>query len=1066
MFFDDDLIDAMRAAPNPDDDDDVGAGSHAHENSNDEEADENLVSEEETKTDDLEVEPETASMKGQDDKKASATPEVATSSAGQSRRRRRGSRGGASGSSQVGGNSVVNKRWRSGQIPAAPIFEGDIEADPYCLRHYKRRLTRWVMITKEYLPANEQALRAREQLRGEAELELEETPDSRYDDPDGINKLLADLEQSFGERELFRQGGVIREFESISRLQGESVTQFVRRFRLLERKLQDNRVPEYPQEARVIKLLDGLRLDDRATSALLLAAGNRYDMKLIQEAIRIQYPPGMSVTGIPKGQQQKRGKGGQKWNALQTAWEADEEDDYGWDWSWENDYNQFLTYDQFDEYEYDHEYDPDVNYNQDDVDYEYDGTGENHDHSTQSTADANSSENTATESSMFPTLLNAVNALTVTSKRLADITRARGFYNSKGSGGKHGGKSKGKSGSKSKGGGHGGKFGKGGGKNGKDKGSSTSGGGKSKGKFSGKGKPSQTPSKINLQHQQQRLQDATCLGCGSPDHWINDCPKMNRFSAQIATAAAGVVMDAEGNPQASSWMTSVGEKNFQLPAIVVDEVKNEFHHDQAKQDTLEDSPPTTGYEVIPSNPEVLIQYANQDACLMIADTGCQRQVAGRSWHNQRQQEISPLQPLRCPERCTFSFGPNEGVPSRERYVYPAGLGGVFVSLGISVVDSNAPALFSRPAFTKLGAIPNLVEGKMYYQALQTESKLYLSPCGHLAIRIDEWPSEFAWPPLVNEDEKSDDVWSPDAVVLEPVALQHPVTSARSPPHAISSSISGYSSMAAQLEADDEPCSRIRVLGPSSSVMFYASTAMKPSLRDRILRVCFPPQTATTMLMSTTVLTLQSKTGTDKYPNDPRSCRHPSGLRGYGAAGEKISICDMCGMRWLRGTGNDPGMIQCQPKASPSAKTPLFKKGSDMDKIIGARRASRLNANSSSGSSPPSWPPPASSMLNQEVDQSVRSSKAKSKAVPKFPGAPPIAPTAKPRLAGMSEQEIIEMQAELLSLQRQRAQNMDVEEENWDDWDEEDPQAWFHRSNDFPEGYEVPPLPEEDQEDEF
>lgn len=816
MFFDDDLIDAMRAAPNPDDDDDVGAGSHAHENSNDEEADENLVSEEETKTDDLEVEPETASIKGQDDKKASATPEVATSSAGQSRRRRRGSRGGASGSSQVGGNSVVNKRWRSGQIPAAPIFEGDIEADPYCLRHYKRRLTRWVMITKEYLPANEQALRAREQLRGEAELELEETPDSRYDDPDGINKLLADLEQSFGERELFRQGGVIREFESISRLQGESVTQFVRRFRLLERKLQDNRVPEYPQEARVIKLLDGLRLDDRATSALLLAAGNRYDMKLIQEAIRIQYPPGMSVTGIPKGQQQKRGKGGQKWNALQTAWEADEEDDYGWDWSWENDYNQFLTYDQFDEYEYDHEYDPDVNYNQDDVDYEYDGTGENHDHSTQSTADANSSENTATESSMFPTLLNAVNALTVTSKRLADITRARGFYNSKGSGGKHGGKSKGKSGSKSKGGGHGGKFGKGGGKNGKDKGSSTSGGGKSKGKFSGKGKPSQTPSKINLQHQQQRLQDATCLGCGSPDHWINDCPKMNRFSAQIATAAAGVVMDAEGNPQASSWMTSVGEKNFQLPAIVVDEVKNEFHHDQAKQDTLEDSPPTTGYEVIPSNPEVLIQYANQDAFLMIADTGCQRQVAGRSWHNQRHQEISPLQPLRCPERCTFSFGPNEGVPSRERYVYPAGLGGVFVSLGISVVDSNAPALFSRPAFTKLGAIPNLVEGKMYYQALQTESKLYLSPCGHLAIRIDEWPSEFAWPPLVNEDEKSDDVWSPDAVVLEPVALQHPVTSARSPPHAISSSISGYSSMAAQLEADDEPCSRIRVLGPASS----------------------------------------------------------------------------------------------------------------------------------------------------------------------------------------------------------------------------------------------------------
>ena len=67
-----------------------------------------------------------------------------------------------------------------------------------------------------------------------------------------------------------RQGGVIREFESVSRLQGESVTQFVRRFRLLERKLQDNRVPEYPEEARVIKLLDGLRLDERSTSAFVV----------------------------------------------------------------------------------------------------------------------------------------------------------------------------------------------------------------------------------------------------------------------------------------------------------------------------------------------------------------------------------------------------------------------------------------------------------------------------------------------------------------------------------------------------------------------------------------------------------------------------------------------------------------------------------------------------------------------------------------------------------------------------------------------------------------------------
>ena len=63
---------------------------------------------------------------------------------------------------------------------------------------------RWVRITREYLPANEQALRAREQLQGEAEIELEETPDEKYDCDEGISLLLADLEHSFGERELFR----------------------------------------------------------------------------------------------------------------------------------------------------------------------------------------------------------------------------------------------------------------------------------------------------------------------------------------------------------------------------------------------------------------------------------------------------------------------------------------------------------------------------------------------------------------------------------------------------------------------------------------------------------------------------------------------------------------------------------------------------------------------------------------------------------------------------------------------------------------------------------------------
>ena len=208
-----------------------------------------------------------------------------------SSRRRRGRRG--SGQQQP-------KKWRSGHIPAPPSFSGDIENDPFCLRHYSRALRRWVTITKEYLPPNEQALRALDALSGDAALEFEEIDDDRYNTATGIETLLQDLGVSFGEKEIFRKGGLIREFESMVRVQGESVTAFVRRFRLMERKLQDAKIPQYPSETRAVKLLDGLRLDERATSQLLLAAGNRYDFQALVDAIRVQYPAGLTLTGLAR----------------------------------------------------------------------------------------------------------------------------------------------------------------------------------------------------------------------------------------------------------------------------------------------------------------------------------------------------------------------------------------------------------------------------------------------------------------------------------------------------------------------------------------------------------------------------------------------------------------------------------------------------------------------------------------------------------------------------------------------------------------------------------------------
>ena len=626
-----------------------------------------------------------------------------------------------------------------------------MEGNPCCLRQYRRRLWRWVRITREVLPPNEQALRALEQLRGDAELELEEVQDSRYDCEDGISVLLRDLETSFGERELFRQGGTIREYESIGRLQSESVNAFIRRFRLLERKMQESKVPAYPEAARVVKLLDGLRLEERATAQILLAAGNKYEMKGVLDALRVHYPPGMSITGVPRHRlelrkQQGRSRGrssyapssssssatlsgstasrsrgtGRPWKQWNTTWE----DDY--DAVAEGEYldmvpenpHEDLHDDPLEDYEYEAEADnqadhPDVD--ADEAPEQDEGADEN---------------NTEGPSDDVQALLSAAQALTATSKRLAGLVQARGFYQAgksnfagspKGSKGRgKGGKSKGK-GVSGKGGGHvypGGKF-------------------KSK-TDNGKG------AKVGTPLHRSRLKGSLCLGCGSPDHWIKGCPSFNVQNAQVSTA--GIELDAEGNVVAECWMVSAEpeeEKIVRLPVLSPEDASSS---DFAQLQDL-----ALEYigcsDKMNRNPLILLNYHNcQNAAFMIADTGCQRQVAGQAWRTQKALEVKPLQAIALDDSCHFSFGPGRPLRSQGRFVYPAAIGGEPLMLCVSSVAASAPALLSRKAFESLGAVADVHTGTIYFRALDKSSQLWLSPCGHLSIRIDEWPeAPFAWP---------------------------------------------------------------------------------------------------------------------------------------------------------------------------------------------------------------------------------------------------------------------------------------------------------------------------------
>ena len=266
-------------------------------------------------------------------------------------------------------------------------------------------------------------------------------------------------------------------------------------------------------------------------------------------------------------------------------------------------------------------------------------------------------------------------------------------------------------------------------------------------------------------------------------------------------ASIDVELDPEGVPV--NWMTSA--------------------------EMLEASEQKVVVYAVPRPPSIMLSTCD-DASFLIADTGCQRQVAGSMWHKQKQTELMPLRPLHFPEVCRFSFGPATGMPSQGRYLYPAGIAGEPVALGISEVQAAAPGLLSRATMEALGAVADILEGTVYFKALKKSTRLYLSPCRHLALKIDEWPSEtFAWPGQfknMNFSHGPPDVYHPKMFPLEQCKLQalSDLEVASPPPHANQ----GRSTLMAGALADtDAPPPGVHLHDEASGAVLLGGYAQAP-----------------------------------------------------------------------------------------------------------------------------------------------------------------------------------------------------------------------------------------------
>ena len=191
-------------------------------------------------------------------------------------------------------------RYRGGKIPYAPGFDGDTDKDPRCYKKWLRSIEIWRRLATPCAPPGELSLRLLERLSGDAADLIEYNDPLEYDHVDGIQKLIKEMEV-FDQKPVHEIGGVVRRYENIARAQGESITKFIRRLGKLEKELYAKGFKDYPEYARVVKLLDGCKIDERSMQIVLGSAGNRYEWQAIRTALEVHYPPGRTLSGHERG---------------------------------------------------------------------------------------------------------------------------------------------------------------------------------------------------------------------------------------------------------------------------------------------------------------------------------------------------------------------------------------------------------------------------------------------------------------------------------------------------------------------------------------------------------------------------------------------------------------------------------------------------------------------------------------------------------------------------------------------------------------------------------------------
>ncbi|OLP79373.1 Retrovirus-related Pol polyprotein from transposon TNT 1-94 [Symbiodinium microadriaticum] len=195
-----------------------------------------------------------------------------------------------------------------GNLPPAPVFDGDRRKDAKCFRKYASKVDSYVEIAKNIIDDSEIGLRLHAALEGEAADFLEDIPAKTFGVEAGWQVLLKLLQDKYDEKRMHKVGSAMKGFFKLNL--GDRQYTMMETAEAMDKAARRCREANLtiPDEIMIYFFFEHAQLSTERQANLLLRTSGEYDWKKMKQAVELLYQNTPVRSGPPNNPQGHRGR--------------------------------------------------------------------------------------------------------------------------------------------------------------------------------------------------------------------------------------------------------------------------------------------------------------------------------------------------------------------------------------------------------------------------------------------------------------------------------------------------------------------------------------------------------------------------------------------------------------------------------------------------------------------------------------------------------------------------------------------------------------------------------------